>query len=236
IAPGYRGTLAEISRRLRQEEPACSWMPTPMPPDAPAEPPVGNGEADELAELLAEETPQRRARPGQHLPDGATLPSAARVQTLIDEERAARSIADEAGTDISARLEVLDTAQLTWLENVARAVDGDLHRLGLAGADAARGEDEWTARALADLLAGRDTTLWERLDGLAERLTALQEAVRRINFRPVVHPRLDGPAETGDYLKAMRALRDHFAAGNRLKRGLLRPAVQRQAEPYLKQV
>ena len=236
VAPGYRGTLAEIARRLRQEEPACSWMPVPMPPDAPAEPPIGVGEAAELAELLAEETPQRRARPGQHIPDVATLPSAERVQTLIDEERAARSIADEAGTEISARLEILDTAQLTWLENVARAVDGDLHRLGLADADAARGEDEWTARALADLLAGRDTTLWERLDGLAERLAALQEAVRRINFRPVVHPRLDGPAEMGAYLQAMRALRDHFAAGNRLKRGLLRPAVQRQAEPYLKQV
>jgi very-short-patch-repair endonuclease len=238
IAPGYRGTLAEIVRRLKQEERVCSWMPTPMPAGAPDTPPIGVGEVAELAELLAQETPQRRERPAQRIPDVATLPTAEQVQALIANESAARSLASQAETEISAQLNHLDPALLSRLEEISDAVRSYLHRLDLTGPADEWSTENWAVRALADGIAGRESALWEQLAALEGRLADLRETVRRINFRQVTHPALESPAAAGAYLQAMCALRDYLAAGNRLKRGpaLLRPAAQRAAEPYLDKV
>jgi len=236
IAPGYRGTLAQIVRRLKEEEPHCSWMPVPMPPGAPAQPPIGVGEVAKLVELLAGETPQRKQRPHQRIPDVSALPTAEQVQALIAEEGAARSLAAQAQTEISARLDGLDAEVLARLGHIEADVRAHLHRLDLIGPYADRSDRNWVIRALADGIAGREMALWEQLAALSGRLTALRETVRRVNFRLVTHPPLDGPAAAGAYLQAMRALRDHLAAGNRLKRGLLKSAAQRAAEPYLGQV
>jgi len=236
IAPGYRGTLAEIARRLKREEAECRWMPVPMPPTAPAEPPISVGEAAELVELLAGETPQRKARPSQRIPDVAALPTVERLKELIANEAAAQMVARDASTEVSGRLEHLDPELIGRLEKIAAGIAADLHRLGLPEDAAAWDTADWTVRALSDALAGRETALWQQLADQAGRLAALRERTQRIAFRTISHPRLEDPGAAGRYLQAMQALRDHLAAGNRLKRGLLRPAVQRTAEPYLAEV
>ncbi|MFC0863829.1 histone-like nucleoid-structuring protein Lsr2 [Sphaerimonospora cavernae] len=236
IAPGYRGSLAAIARRLKRDEPGCSWMPIPTPATAPATPPITVGEAAELVELLAGETPQRRARPTQRIPDVTTLPGAEQVKALIANEMAAQSLAEQAQTDVSARLDHLDPVLVAKLEEIAADAAADLHRLGLPESSADWDPDDWAVRALAEGLAGRENALWEQLAAHTGRLAALQETIRRIAFRAITHPPLDGPASAGTYLQAMRALRDHFAAGNRLKRGPFLPAAQKVAEPFLNAV
>ncbi|WP_328854375.1 AAA domain-containing protein [Microbispora hainanensis] len=236
IASGYRGSLAAIARRLRNEEPGCSWMPVPMPATAPFTPPINVGEAAELVELLAGETSQRRARPTQRIPGVGMLPTAEQVKALIADEAAAQSLARQAQTQVSARLDYLDPELVTQLQKIAADVAADLHQLGLPEDAATWNPGDWTIRALSDMLAGRDAMLWEQLATYAERLAALEETTRRIALREVVHPPLDGPTNAAAYLQAMRGLRDHLAAGNRLKQGLFRPAVQKVAEPFLASV
>lgn len=233
IAPGYRGTLAEMARRLGREEPDCLWMPVPMPAAAPATPPITVGEAAELVELLAGETPQRRARPGQRIPDVGTLPTAEQVKALIADEAAAQSLARQAQNQISARLSHLDPKLVARLKKIATDVAADLHHLALPDDATAWDPADWSVLALSDMLANRNLPLWQQVEAYAGRLSALEETTRRIALREVVHPPLDGPAAAAAYVQAMRGLRDHFAAGNRLKQGLFRPAVQKAAEPFL---
>ncbi|GAA1276644.1 hypothetical protein GCM10009677_33030 [Sphaerisporangium rubeum] len=230
VAPGYAGTLAAIVRRLREEEARCSWMPLP-PADAPATPPLSVGEAAELAELLASETPQRRARPAQRIPDVASLPGVDTVRGLVAAEQAARHLALEARTEVSARLEHVDVTVLTHLHQVADDVTRLLRELGLPENVQRWDSGDWTVRALRDLLVGRETMLWDQLAAHARRLTDARRAVDTLGFRTVEHS--SSQVAGGAVLQSARMLHDHLAAGNQLKRGPFRPAVQKQAEPWL---
>ncbi|MEV4531900.1 histone-like nucleoid-structuring protein Lsr2 [Streptosporangium sp. NPDC049304] len=233
IAVGYSGTLASVIRRLRQEEPECRWIPTPLPASAKATPPVSTGEAAELITLLAGETPGRRARLSQRLPDVAALPGAEKVKALIAAESSAHSVARDAQTGISTRLEHLDLDLLSRLEATATDVTLRLRQLGMSEDPSAWDPADWTVRALADGFGGRETAMWNQLAAHTHRLDAAQDAISRIGFRDIRYPSLDTPGAAGSYLQSIQALRDHLAAGNQLKRGLFKPAVQKQAEPWL---
>ena len=67
-------------------------------------PPISRSEAAELVTLLAEETPERKARTEQRDVDPGALPSAAYVRTLIEAEAAAAERAERSKTDLSRRL------------------------------------------------------------------------------------------------------------------------------------
>lgn len=233
IAPGYSGTLAEVVRRLGQEEPDCSWMPLPMPAEAMPVPPISVGEAAELVSLLAGETPKRKARPAQRIPDVATLPSAEKLKSLIAAETAAQKEARQAETEISVRLEHLAPQVIERLEGIAANASLTIEQLGLSNDPEAWDQDDWAVRALADGLTGREMAVWDQLAAHADRLAAAKAAMERIGFRKIEHPQLDSPTAVHSYLQSLRALHDYLAGGGQLKRGLFRPAVQKQAEPWL---
>lgn len=191
IAAGYAGTLATIVQRLRREERECSWMPVPLPPGAPARPPVSVGEAAELVKLLATETPQRKARPAQHIPDVAMLPSPETLQGLITAEISAHDVAEQAQTGVSAKLEHLPLPLVELLERIAADVSRHLQELGLPENGAGWGGGNWTMRALSDGLAGRETAIWDQLAAHADRLTVAQNSVKALGFRTVVYPEAD---------------------------------------------
>src|SRR5690606_23857426 len=86
----------------RDEDPELSWLP--VRPDMPPTPPISRSEAAELVVLLAEESPERKARTAQRDVDPGALPSAAYVRTLIEAEIAAAERAERAKTDLSRRL------------------------------------------------------------------------------------------------------------------------------------
>ncbi|MEV0974964.1 AAA domain-containing protein [Microtetraspora glauca] len=233
IAPGYSGTLADIVRRLGLEEAECSWMPVPLPSGAAPVPPISLGEAAELVTLLAGETPRRKARPAQRIPEVADLPSAERLKGLIATEAAAQDQARQAQTEVSARLEHLEPQVIERLEVIAADAGLKIEQLGLPDNSETWDPADWAVRALADGLVSREMAVWEQLAAHSDRLDAAQDAVRQIGFRKIEHPQLDSPAAAGSYLQSLRALRDYLAGGNQLKRGLFRPAVQKQAEPWL---
>ncbi|MFB9676070.1 AAA domain-containing protein [Streptosporangium vulgare] len=233
IATGYSGTLAAVVRRLRQEEPDCRWMPVPLSASASPTPPVSAGEAAELITLLAEETPRRKARVSQRIPDVAALPGVETLKALIAAESAAQNMARKAQTDISERLEHLDFDLIIRLETIAADVTLRLRQLGLPEDASAWDPSDWTVRALTDGLGGRETAVWDQLAAHTDRLDTARNAIRHIGYREIQHPPLDTPGAMGSYLESIRGLRDYLAAGNQLKRGLFRPAVQKQAEPWL---
>ncbi|WP_248961125.1 AAA domain-containing protein [Sphaerisporangium perillae] len=233
IASGYSGTLAKIVQRLGQEGPECSWMPVPLPAGAATVPPVSVGDAAELIELLASETPQRRARPTQRIPEVASLPGPEKLKGLIAAEAAAQGLARQAQTEISERIEHLDLPLLTHLEIVAADVMRLLRQLGLPENVTEWDRGDWIVHALTDAFAGREMAVWNQLAAHTARLAEARRAVDLIGFRTIEYPVAETAGGIGAILQSARALRDHLAAGNQLKRGLFRPAVQKQAEPWL---
>ncbi|MFD0883426.1 histone-like nucleoid-structuring protein Lsr2 [Streptosporangium algeriense] len=232
ITAGYSGTLSEVAKRLAREEAECSWMPVPLPASASPTPPVTVGEAAELITLLADETPDRRARLSQCIPEVTGLPGTEKIKGLIAAESAAQNMAQQAQTDVSRRFEHLTPQLIAPLEAITADVSLLLQQLGVSE-DAPGDSPEWIIRALTDGLGGREAAVWDQLAEHTDRLTVAQNAVRSVGFREIRCPALDTPGARSSYIQCMRALHDHLAAGNQLKRRLFKPAVQRQAEPWL---
>jgi hypothetical protein len=223
MAPGYRGTAAEIAARVAERAGACSWLPVGLP----AVPPITAAAARELYGLLAAQTPARAARPAQEVPEPSELPAVSEVRELVEADLAAQDRQRRAETDLSRRLWNCELAVRAGLSRCAIAIRRGLRELGPAAAEWDTGD--WAVRALADGLAGRNTEAWERIAANAPLVTEADRAVRAVGFQSV---RL--PAElTPEMLAAARRLRSFLVAGGRLKRGPMKPEEQRRAEPML---
>ncbi|MFI0487678.1 hypothetical protein, partial [Actinomadura sp. 9N215] len=213
---------------LRAEAPDLAWMP--LRPDMPPGPPISRSEAAELVVLLAEETPERKARTAQRDVDPGALPSAAYVRTLIEAESAAAERAERSKTDLSRRLRDTDVTFLARLDGNATVVGAALRDLGLDGHPGGWNPADLAVRAIGDALAGRRPLIWSRV---AEMTTRAQWAERALG--DLYGHRVDLPADAD--LRGLAAsahdLRAYLAGGGALKRGPLRSTAQRQAEPLL---
>ncbi|TDD15224.1 hypothetical protein E1287_42335, partial [Actinomadura sp. KC06] len=214
--------------RLRAEAPDLAWMP--LLPDMPPGPPISRSEAAELVVLLAEETPERKARTAQRDVDPGALPSAAYVRTLIEAESAAAERAERSKTDLSRRLRDTDVTLLARLDGNASVVAAALRDLGLDGHPGGWNPADLAVGAFGDALAGRRPLIWSRV---AEMTARAQWAERALG--DLYGHRIDLPADAD--LRGLAAsahdLRAYLAGGGALKRGPLRSAAQRQAEPLL---
>ncbi|RFS86518.1 hypothetical protein D0T12_08060 [Actinomadura spongiicola] len=213
---------------LRAEAPDLAWMP--VRPDLPPGPPISRAEATELVVLLAEETAERKARTAQRDVDPGALPSAAYVRTLIETESAAAERAERSETDLSRRLRDTDVTLLARLDGNASVVAAALRDLGLEGHPGGWNTADLAVRAFGDALAGRRPLIWTRVAEMASRARWADQAVAQATGH-----RVDLPADAD--LRALAAaahdLRAYLADGGALKRGPLRSAAQRQAEPLL---
>ncbi|GAA1745515.1 AAA domain-containing protein [Luedemannella helvata] len=248
VAPGYAGTLGEIAQRLRRDAVRHDWMPVPAaaaidlettlvldePVTATAwQPPALTvTEAAELLRLLAAQTPRRVARRRQRLVDVSTYPVGDEVRAMMAAEAAAYEAAARESTEVSRQLDGCDAATLQALKAAvdnARRASADL---GLDADVTAWPAQDWAVRAIADGLAGRDATVWGQLAAGRERIADAERAIATIGFREVaIAPAAPGTAAARFELVAK--LRDHLAAGNKLRGGLLKPGVQRDAEDVL---
>ncbi|WP_433328537.1 hypothetical protein [Spirillospora sp. CA-294931] len=228
LAPGYHGARADLERRLRIEAADHGWIPPR--PGLGRRPPLTASEAAELAGLLAGASPSRRARPGQRDVDPGALPSPAYVRTLFDAEAAAVERAERSQSELSRRLRGADVAVLARLEGCAATVNAALHDLGLSVHPSGWDPADHAVRAFADALAQRRPTVWARVGEMtaqaewAERALAASEG-RRVELPPHLHLR--------KVAAAAQELRNYLAEGGTLKRGPLRSAPQRQADPLL---
>ncbi|GAA2622621.1 hypothetical protein GCM10010411_68340 [Actinomadura fulvescens] len=229
LAPGYRGARAELERRLAAEAPEHSWLP-PLA-GMPEKPPINAAQAAELQRLLGEETPRRRARTIQRDVDPGSLPSAAYVRTLIEAEAAAAARAERSQTELSQRLRQCDVTFLARLDGCAATVTRALERLGLTGHPRDWDPADPAARAFADALSNRRPTVWARVAEMAPQAEWARHALASIAGRDVRLP--PGEPDLRRLAAAAQELRNHLADGGMLKRGPLRSAAQRQAEPLL---
>jgi hypothetical protein len=106
-----------------------------------------------------------------------------------------------------------------------------LVRLGL-DADAEQWPDtDWAGRAIAESLAGQNTTLWRQLTASATQLEPARQALEKIGFREVVVAKA-APGTATARLALVVPLRDHLAEGGKM-RGAFKSGAQRDAEPVL---
>lgn len=229
IAPGYQGTLAAIAATLKRNEPECGWLPVPLPEGAPDTPVIGAAEAGELLALLAGETPQRAARTSQVLPDPSSLPPAETVRALIAGEAAAADVARRRESDLSRRLGACDKDTVDRLEAEARTVARAIEQLDLDEDPRAWNTADWAVAAIVDFLARRESMILEQLASYRSWSDTARGAVRFVGLREVTLP----PGNPAELATAARGLRDHLAGGGKLRRGPVRPAVQREAETLL---
>ncbi|TDC83957.1 hypothetical protein, partial [Actinomadura sp. 7K507] len=214
--------------RLRAEAPDLAWMP--VRPGMPPSPPISRSEAAELVALLAEETPERKARKEQRDVDPGALPSSAYVRTLIEAETAAAERAERSKTDLSQRLRETDVTFLARLDGNASVVASALRDLGLDGDPSGWNPADLAAQALGDAFAERRPLIWSRVGEMTARAAWAEGALAEIGGH-----RIDLPADADlrGLAAAAQDLRAYLAGGGALKRGPLRSSAQRQAEPLL---
>ncbi|MEO3822294.1 hypothetical protein [Actinomadura sp. B10D3] len=232
--------VAETTERLRSgdldepapdpgdDDPELSWMP--VRPDLPAAPPISRSEAADLVVLLAEETAARKARTTQRDVDPGALPSAAYVQTLVDAEVAAVERAERSRTELSQRLRDSDRTFLARLDGDASVVAAAFRDLGLEGHPGGWNGADLAARAFGDALGDRRPLIWARVSEMTSRAQWAERALAELSGHTVELPE---DADLRGLAASAQDLRTHLAGGGTLKRGPLRPAVQRQAEPLL---
>ncbi|HVQ93945.1 MAG TPA: AAA domain-containing protein [Mycobacteriales bacterium] len=233
VAPGYRGTLAEIAERVAAGRLGYDWMPAPLPPAGPGIPPLSEAEFAQLRMLLVSATPQRQTRSGQHLPDAGALPSAEAFWELVAAEDAAKQSASEAETPLSAALARLGEPALAELERGTDAAAAALRELGLRPDPASWDAADWRVRAVDDHVARRDRSMWTAVASVAGQAEVARNAVAFIGLHRVELP-IDGssPERAAELRAAARELRGHLAAGGQLRKAFAGPA-QRNARLLL---
>ncbi|WP_433227589.1 hypothetical protein [Actinomadura formosensis] len=212
----------------RADAPELSWLP--VRPDLPPAPPISRSEAAELVVLLAEESPERKARAKQRDVDPGALPSAAYVHTLIDAEAAAAERAERSKTLLSERLLDSDATLLARLDGDASIVAAALHDLGLDGHPGGWNPADLAVRAFSDALAERRPLIWSRVAEMTSRARWAERALTELGAHRIELP---ADADLRGMAAAAQDLRAYLADGGTLKRGPLRPAAQRQAESLL---
>ncbi len=228
IAPGYSGTLAEISRGLRSAAPRLGWMPVPLP-EGSVDLPLSAAEAGELLRLLEEGSPERAARLHQAQVEVSGYAGAADIRAMIAAEQAAMEAAARGSTEVSRQLDGCDATVLRGLRDrvdLARQVTA---QLGLDSDVSKWPLSDWAVTAVTDALAQRNTTLWTQIEAGRSQVDAAERAVAVLGFRQVQLP--DGSAMAR--LDAVRPLRDHLAEGGKLRSGMFKSGEQRAAEPVL---
>src|SRR5262245_4048307 len=228
VADGYEGTKARIAERLHGNAPAGDWMPTPLPADAPFDPPLRVDELVELRGLLASRTPERVARLRQLFPDLAAVPTGVAIQALVDAETAAATEAQDAASELSMALSALDREDLAAVRTEVDRSQAAIHALGL-GPDPGMWADDWRRHAVGDALARRELGIWHQLAQLGRHAAVAQDRLNSIGLRTVALPKFDayGPGSFVHQLDAGRALAVHLAAGSQLRKRF-RPAVQKR--------
>lgn len=165
IAPGYRGTLADIARQAAANAEVDGWIPGqvsgPEPPSA--------GEARQLVELLRTASAQRRSRRNQRMPRADALPADTWLAKQTEVIVRGDSVRATDGSGLVAVLGELPGQVLYDLDVACRQVAEATAALRAAPTDAA-----WATQLTNSLLAGTSMHLWQRATG---QLVLVDEAI-----------------------------------------------------------
>ncbi|WP_406257366.1 AAA domain-containing protein [Streptomyces chartreusis] len=216
VAPGYAGTLADIVERVQRERERLGWIGH-LPDDTPTQrAPLTVAQAQGLLALLREgvgRPPSSAAvpPPPESLPTVVELAQTLQASRLSDDGLSARA---RTVRDDLAALEADHTDELAAQLAAARTA---LHRLALPPDPDRWDGGHWIPRAVTDRLARNNLLLWRRVSDVAGQLAAVSDAVERMGLRQVTVPDHLTVSRADALLASGQALRDHLAAGGRLR-------------------
>ncbi|MCA1655627.1 MAG: hypothetical protein LC635_04110, partial [Pseudonocardiaceae bacterium] len=241
---GYRGTLAAIAARLREQEPRFGWLRDHADVPAGSAPPLTTAEVltwhglHTDAALRADEPEAAR-----RLVELGTTPAPPVFTEFVDTERTAEEIA-------ARRADLRQHPAFEAVRGIEPAARAQLRRrlseLADEADDLARRRETWMAEALSDIRSGR-ARLWHAranqvasLTGLAGELVAQLGPLTKV----VVKAAADGPENNVDLLlEHAERLRVFLTSGTirtgpdgTPKTGALTPKPVKQAQPFFDQV
>lgn len=235
ISPGYAGTRAAIVQRVRDNAARHSWIG--MIPDQgrgpeSATPPLSPAQAAELLILLRDGAAEPRfGGPTPNL-DGLPTPDDL-AQALAVSYVTNDGVTPEAA-DIRDQLAQLDVSVTDELISLAGDCRTALHRLGLPPSARQWNTDEWITKSLSDRLSRDNLPRWHRVSKLAGQLGAIFERLDRQGMTRVVVPGQLSAERADAMLATGSRLRDHLAAGGKLRaRGSFRAAKAQKAAQEL---
>ena len=217
----YSGTLSDIVREVKRLEPAYGWFPSPGAGTFTGPPPLTDEGLRRLRQLLIGDTPDRRARAGQWIPQVGQLPSLGDFVQLVQAERAAEDNAKAVETSVSRQLASFGTEQLAQLQQLRRSVSRLLLTLGLDEAGGPRTAPEWAGRALNDLLAGHNQGVWDTLLSIRHEASSIQSRIQAQRIDHVVgvtHPAQEKLGAARGALLAGKELERFLRRGGKMKR------------------
>jgi REase_MTES_1575/AAA domain len=218
---GYHGTTQEIARQLSRRASELGWVPDAV--DPAAEPPLTDGEAVELLELLRTIDPEGEAEVLAIAVEAQELPAPDAFAALLVEERSAVAASEEvAPIGRHPAAPALGAAPAEATDALATAIVELRHqRLALV-----RRSESWVAAAAEQVAAGL-TGRWRAL----ERVTAETLAAIRPFLPAVAGCEVTGAV--GRNLAAIQAdstlLMEHLQGGGGLGVGPIRPQPVRRA-------
>ncbi|MBE1468955.1 AAA domain-containing protein [Kibdelosporangium phytohabitans] len=152
VSPGYRGTLAEIARKLTEGRDTLGWLDD-LPESAPSLPPVTASQLVTARRVMRED-PVRR--PDPFVPAPGQIPAASEFQELL-KATTFPDLSPEAAAITRKIAKVPESHLGAWRAAVANILDLAHHvRAGAAGLG-------WPETAVANVLAGRHLDLWREL-------------------------------------------------------------------------
>ncbi|MDN5750255.1 MAG: AAA domain-containing protein, partial [Pseudonocardia sp.] len=219
IAPAFGGTLAAIARRLGDTAAEDGWVPG----YARGELPVSTDELRHLLGLLRDDTPQRRSRRGQRLPDPASLPSVDTVTGLVATVRAGAAVRAGAGGALVSVLEGLPANALVRLGPVCADV-GE----AAAGLRMLPALSRWALESADTLLTGNGTHQWQRA---VAQLTVVDAAIGHDQDADFADVHVAASVEVPAAAAAFERLAEHLAGGGAMRK-LFKGTEQKDAERF----
>jgi very-short-patch-repair endonuclease len=236
VAPGYGGTLAAITSRVATFAPRYDWLP-PLPVRESGgsalsdRPPLNTAEMLELHTLLGQQTPARRARHSQRLPELDAIPDAETFERLVQATQQARDLATRS-TEIVRLLARLGDIALAELSGHVEAAATAAHRMRQPEHITEWDVKDWRIRALRDRFGKRNVTMWQNIGAGAERAREAQQLLESLGQRRVSVPDMTYD-QMAALIRAGTQLHTYLAQGGRLRRHFLVSQAQRNAQPLL---
>jgi very-short-patch-repair endonuclease len=219
IAPGFRGTLAQIAARIGETEERDGWLGKGTKGGLP----LTASELEELLRLLAEETDERRARREQQLPSPELLLDRALFEELTSAVALGDSVRRGESSALVATLEGLDAEHLVQLGPAC--VEADEALLGLRDLRAHR---EWARDTTSALLGGAGPHAWQ---SATERLQLVDAAVHHDQAAAFAEVAVLAEIDLRAAAQAFATFATHLDGGGSLRR-MFKSAEQKAVAPY----
>jgi hypothetical protein len=222
----YKGTAAQIARRLTQEADAFSWFVDKIATDTCL--PLLQDEINGLCRNLVQFDPKTERQLSLFIPNpDADLPDAAILRALFEREGEAREkVISQAERLKSPAARVLDGMQSETVQGLSDSLSG----LAVKADTLRRRSFPWITEAVNDVLSGQDSQWNEVLKLSMSALTGLRDIATKADAYEVS---IGVDRDSKEILRAATAILSHFEAGGGRGFWIFKPRVMRMHRAML---